>query len=531
MKAINLISINKTTKALALVVVFLAISCVPKFSNSTLKVVNFETNFIAEIDLPDSVNHMHQISGFENGDTVELFLTDMPRKNLIYIKVNSETQYSEVKKIPLDFMKRDRATFFSAGLANQDNQFVVVRDQRYSKFDYDSIYYFFNSKGFSTLNIQPNDRMFIINDGDSSKYTILHAFKKPCILNNDIYVQTVPTRISSTNKKLRQKHNIPDLLKISLINGAVQEIFDVIDFDNISKNYQSTTNSIYLTADHSKNKIYLTYGNNFNIYELDPVTLQTKKINHGISSSKYLSNENPSFLDSNLTNLLFNISPIYVKDTLAYFKLGFFSSEMKLSNEAYRSIYHKTKYGVFYDSNFKIQGLMHPFIDLKYMFASNGANYFAELVDGKKIRLQTVDFNISDQEVDFDAKIDELVNWVSNIEEVEPFNFSEIDIPKNAKVLLMPLANCPSCVRSTFEYIIQNKESFQDDFYFLFSYDAMGRFGMNPANYDLKHQNFKILSGSNYETLLPSDFNDFYVVQLKDGKVVGKEKFSPEMIE
>jgi hypothetical protein len=524
-------NINSTIRQFVLIVVFVITSCSPKTSQSVLSKVELQSYLISEIELPLSISPLHQISGRTQGDSIEIFLPDIQTKTLLQIRLDKINGNGKVYQIPLDFIATDQSTFFSAGYLPSMDRFMILRDPRYSIYDYDSVFYLLEADGFKPLQMQFNKRFFKTNDGDSSKYTIKCLFAEPCVLGEHLFILTVPTRIKYGNKELRTKYKIPDILKISLKDGSIEEIFDVLEFDNLNSNFSYKEQAIYLSPDESNNKVIISYGNDFNLYELDPLTYKVEKKDHGMPQFKYLNDRKLFQLDSNVATILYGVLPVLVGNKMRLMKIGHFDSKKKIPSITFKEIYDSTEFFLFYDSNMKIEAFLeYSSLPLGRIFNLNGVNYCAGITEGNRLRLHSVEFYFSKMQGNFDSTMEGLVSWVSDFEEMAPFDFSKTGIPKNAKLLLMPLANCPSCVRSTFEYLVNNNASFKDDFYFVFSIEAMNIFGMHPSNYDLGSRNFKIISDEVYRNLLPNDMNDFTIVEIVDGKVIEKKTFRSEML-
>jgi hypothetical protein len=531
MKINLLINYKTTIRYFILMAVFVLLSCSLKTTKRVLWTVELRSNLVSEIELPFSISPLHQISGRTQGDSIEILIPDIQTKTLLQIRLNKVNGRGKTYQKPLDFIANDRSTYFSAGYLPSIDRFMVVRDPRYSRYDYDSVFYLLEEDGFRPLQMQINKRFFQTNDGDSSKYTIKCPFVEPCVLGEHLFILTVPKRINYGNKELRTNYKIPDILKISLKDGSIEEIFDVLEFDNLNPNFSFNERAIYLTPSESNDKVIISYGNDFNLYELDPFTHKVKKIDHGMHHVEFLTSRKLFQVDSNVATILFGVKPVLVDNKMYLLKNGFFDSKKKIPSITFKEIYDSTEFFLFYDSSMKIEAFLeYSSLPIGRVFISNGVNYCAGIVDGNKLRLHSVEFGFSRKQANFDSIMEGLVSWVSDFEEMAPFDFSKTDLPQNAKILLMPLANCPSCVRSTFEYLVENKTNIKDDFYFVFSYDAMMRFGMHPSNYDLASENLKIISDESYRNLLPNDMNDFTIVEVVEGKVVGKKIFSPEML-
>lgn len=482
-----------------------------------LKEINFSTEIIFSQQLSEPIHKFSMVSGDVVDSTLHIYYAEIPNASLSHLSYNFLSDSLIFKKRSFEMLETDRATFFAASYIKDFKSILVFREPKFSGFNYDSVFYLINDKNFSAIEMEVTEKFHIGKNRDSSKFTLFPRFQPVCVVGPDIFVEIEPRRFSLRNQELRQKYNMPDLIKINSISGKVSEVFNVFEFGNLDARFNYNESHVFLTPNPLNNQVLITYGNDFRFWvydiEKDTTTL--------VESVKFENQNNLFGTNEDVEVGFFEPKPIFIENKLHYIRRFVFINNGKVSSKIKQQISARTNSYFVYNSQLELISMINlPDVNLRTIFSANGINYLPMISDDNIFSLETVTFNLTNHQIEnVDGKIDSLYHWASSFKKIAPLDFSKYDLPKEATVVLMPKNGCPSCVQSNINAIIENKDVFRENVFFLYSKEVLSMYAINSSKLDSLSTNIICIADQNYDDLLPYEMEDFWIIQLENKKV------------
>lgn len=514
--------INKNARVLSLALICFFPSCKNRNQPDVpLHGIAITSKLIHKSQLNDTIGDgLKFFSGYLEDQKLNIYLTDVQNNKLFEFAYDFDSL--KVSNNLLYFLSNDRVKYYSTNYSPGSKKNLLIRNQKNAAYDYNEVFYLLNNGEHTSVKLDYNPRFSNGKDLDSNKYRLYHKIQKPAIQNNTVFVEVMPTLISYSSEVHRKRFDIPDLLSIDISDGSIKDIKNSLNFNNLEAN-----GDVYLTSHSEKNRLLLTYSNDLRFWFYD-IRNDTTLLKDPLAQP-YLK-ELDSILFKPLENIevvLLDPKKIYIENKVYFIRHLLIENNTGVSSANQKRIFNESRSYLVYDSDYKLVSFFPSMENnFHHILGIEGMNYLPEISGDNVFTLKSVTFNLSEQKLEnIDDKIDSLLQWVGSFEGIVPLDFTSYSFGKEATVVLMPKKGCPTCVTSSLNALLENKDILRDDVVVLYSKAALAIFGINLSEDEALPSNFICLPDAEHQDLLPKEMDSFRVYQLKDGKVESQEEF------